>query len=803
MKKTTITALGLAVALCVGAADMKDLKIYVNPGHGGHDSDDRNVAVPPYSSGDPEGYWESNSNLVKGLALRDLLQQLGADVMMSRTTNTTDDDRNLHEIGYEANAYGADFFFSIHSNATGTTNRQNQPLMLYRGYNDDPVSPEAKAMALVLNNQLLENRVTSWSSEKTWLAGDYDFYDWGVGVGLGVLRKLTVPGMLSEGSYHDYIPETYRLLNSDFCWLEAYHFSKAVMEYFNTTEKYPTGVVCGALWDSRLVRTEAIYNNFFYGHDESKAVCGATVELLQGDEVKATYTTDQLFNGVYMFKAVEPGTYTLKVTHPEYDTYQTEVTVKANEVTYSNAALDRTRLTPPEVTTYSPVWKEGDADVACNTPVVLNFNWDMDTESVEKNFSITPAVEGTIRWEDSQYRLVFEPKRAYDTNTVYTVRIGKDAMHPAGIKMTDDFVMQFRTDNVNIYEITAGSPSEGAKVHYQTPTIEYRFDGQPTTDKLQSQIVVKNAAGEQLDYALRTKKFSKAGDDYGYFQIRLSKDLTVGESYKVEISGDVCNADGIKVAAPQTINFTAVDASVNPAEVTLVDALDTAGIVEKDDEATSGCSTLTVARNTSTKLEGAASVKIDYQFVNADGGNAAVKFATAPATAFTKDNMIALKVYGDLSGNVLNAVFANGTDRKVMPICTLDFLGWQHRDISLASIGDGSYTLQGFEVAQAGKPYGKKGTLYLDYVTVGAASDAGVGAVKVDGLRIYPNPASELLIANAACTILGVDVFALDGKSVARADGNVVNVSALAEGTYIAKIRTTAGTESRKFVVKH
>ena len=120
MKRKTLTALSLAVALGVGATDMKDLKIYVNPGHGGHDSDDRNVVVPPFKSGDADGYWESNSNLDKGLALRDLLESLGANVMMSRTTNTTDDDRNLHEIGYEANAYGADFMFAIHSNATGT-----------------------------------------------------------------------------------------------------------------------------------------------------------------------------------------------------------------------------------------------------------------------------------------------------------------------------------------------------------------------------------------------------------------------------------------------------------------------------------------------------------------------------------------------------------------------------------------------------------------------------------------------------------------------------------------------------------
>ena len=72
-----------------------DYKIYINPGHGGHDSDDRNIKIYPFKSGDPEGFWESNSNLDKGLKLRDWLNSLGFRTKMSRTTNTTDDDRAL------------------------------------------------------------------------------------------------------------------------------------------------------------------------------------------------------------------------------------------------------------------------------------------------------------------------------------------------------------------------------------------------------------------------------------------------------------------------------------------------------------------------------------------------------------------------------------------------------------------------------------------------------------------------------------------------------------------------------------
>ena len=91
MKKLSILAIALAATIGATATDMKDLKIYVNPGHGGYDSDDRNVAVPPFASHDQNGFWESKSNLIKGLDIREMLQGFGADEMMSRTTNTTAD----------------------------------------------------------------------------------------------------------------------------------------------------------------------------------------------------------------------------------------------------------------------------------------------------------------------------------------------------------------------------------------------------------------------------------------------------------------------------------------------------------------------------------------------------------------------------------------------------------------------------------------------------------------------------------------------------------------------------------------
>lgn len=115
-----------------------DYKIYINPGHGGYDSDDRLMYLYPIFVGSTvqsgytreQSFWESTSNLDKGLRLDTMLRALGFQTKMSRITNTTADDRSLSGISAEASNWNADFMLSIHSNAG---NPSNYVLQLHSG----------------------------------------------------------------------------------------------------------------------------------------------------------------------------------------------------------------------------------------------------------------------------------------------------------------------------------------------------------------------------------------------------------------------------------------------------------------------------------------------------------------------------------------------------------------------------------------------------------------------------------------------------------------------------------------------
>ena len=112
-----------------------DVRIYINPGHGGWGPDDRPMATIPYpmlsSTGRPDtcGFYESNTNLWKAFEMRDALVRMGVNpqnITMSRTANGPYPfdgnkfgaySKHPSVIAAEAEEGDYDMFVSIHSNA--------------------------------------------------------------------------------------------------------------------------------------------------------------------------------------------------------------------------------------------------------------------------------------------------------------------------------------------------------------------------------------------------------------------------------------------------------------------------------------------------------------------------------------------------------------------------------------------------------------------------------------------------------------------------------------------------------------
>lgn len=359
MKKIYLPIIGLSMlaAPVVEAKDLSGVKIYVNPGHGGYnmtaEKNDRNVPTIPFEPLDENGFWESKTNLTKGLELERMLKASGANVVLSRTQNRDEDDKDLSEISEEANAFGADAFISIHTNALGSNTGVNYLLCLYKGVEGgatgDAAKPIDKEMAKKAWGYLFDNNLTVWTSgfsvDNPCIRDDYHF----LGYHLGVMKSLTVPGFLLEGSFHDYEPETHRLLNSDYCKLTAVDLQRFFCDYFGA-EKDGKGVIAGSVKDSQRVMVNPRFNNFIKkSHDQYQPLNGADITLMDasGKEL-ASYKTDEFYNGVFVFRDLTPGTYKVRMEATGYETQEKEVTVTADKTTSFVTLLEDPNYIPPE-----------------------------------------------------------------------------------------------------------------------------------------------------------------------------------------------------------------------------------------------------------------------------------------------------------------------------------------------------------------------------------------------------------------------------------------------------------------------
>lgn len=315
-------------------------RVFINPGHGGHDSDDRHVPTWVIGALDTLHYYESNSNLTKGLALKEILENKGYETAISRQTNNTADDLDLFEIVSLAANSGADIFFSIHSNATGTPNCVNFPLGLYRGWDGKPAVEGSLKLSEAVMKYEYQNELTVWTHNER-SRGDWSFYDWGYKVGLGVLRFNKLPGMLSEGSFHDYLPERERLFSNDYCWLEAWNQSLGIDEYFGRKGKFKNGVIAGTVrWEDIQRRDD---NQVLFGEDNMKTINGALLRLYNGRGVLSRiYTLDNLDNGVFVFSNLPKDKYRLDLFYGDENLYHSvKIKAKKNHTSYKNLKMKR------------------------------------------------------------------------------------------------------------------------------------------------------------------------------------------------------------------------------------------------------------------------------------------------------------------------------------------------------------------------------------------------------------------------------------------------------------------------------
>ena len=718
-----------------------DYKIYINPGHGGYDSDDRLMYLYPIfiNQNVQDGYtreqsfWESVSNLDKGMRLDTMLRALGFQTKMSRITNTTADDRSLSGISAEASNWNADFMLSIHSNAGAPS---NYVLQLHSGITPgDPkgldgypekvpewVCNEARKITTLMGNNQYSNQVSCWSREPN-IAGDKTFARtiMGWSNGYGVMRNLKVPGTISEGMMHDYLPETYRLMNIDYKRQESFQFAKTFYTYFCNGE-LPYGAIGGRIHDVYQKQEFPNYKARKGTRDEYRPILRGLVELWQGDQLLDTYVTDTLYNGVYYFWNLQPGTYTVKAKPAGYYPQEQTLEVKNNEISYATFALSMARQTPPEVIDYSPKVEITDS-VLVSTQVTISFNWDMETAATATALEISPAVEGTIAFENDNHTLRFTPAKRFEPGTEYTITLGTGACHPDTAyenHLQEPFSFKFRTSQRGNLSVVQTYPVDGAANVPVDAAFIAIFDGK-LANSANKYFKVYDADGKDISPASRNIKLNGvAPEPYGSARFELKAGaLKPNSDYKMVIGAEVADVNGVLVTNPVTVTFR-TGAEVE-SELPIFNNLDTL-FFEGDKETSTGVASVSSLRNTASKFEGLASNKLTYTFSEVNG-EAIYVADDVTAIQGNSQSTFGMHVSADYSFNTLYAKWAVEGDIQYTKICDLDYAGWLYQEADMSSLPVGvDYQFMGFKLVRQSS--------FL----------SGKGEVSVDALRVHFEP---------------------------------------------------------------
>jgi N-acetylmuramoyl-L-alanine amidase len=547
--------MALSATAAAQRTDLAGLKFCIDPGHGGN-----NPANDRYVPQAGVEFWESESNFRKALHLDSLLTARGAWVILTRYTNTYPNDADEPTLSARsalANANNVNWFHSIHSNATGGTNTgTNFTLLLVKEDipTRQPAFPDAVTMSNIMGPNITQMNRTTPRSVYTYL--DYTFYGGtSGGFNLGVLKDLIMPGELSEGSFHDYYPETRRLMNQLYRRMEAYALRNSFMQYFGVPAD-TLGIIAG-------VQTDVA---------NGQSVNYSRVRLLPVDRV---VNGDGNLNGYYMFDNLPAGTYTLRFETPGYAQDSLQVTVGTGAVVFRDRAL--VSFGNPTILTQSPA--NNDTLFNPTWPVEVGFSKPMDTASVRGSFSITPSVSGRFVWTNSNARLSFDPDSILPFYVTFMVRMDTTARSADGRALDgngdgvpDPFTLTFKTKYVDALtpRILTSSPASGATVQTTNHPVSITFDERLNQTTVNTSNFIIQEIGGSIQ--ARSLNYYEA-NNRGGVTMTLPGGLKPGKSYRMRVSrvGDlVGNVMGTAESilwdfsvGPDSWSFLVVD-SLNP-----------------------------------------------------------------------------------------------------------------------------------------------------------------------------------------------------------------------------------------------
>lgn len=539
-----LTLGGIATAETINKQNWGDFKLWIDPGHSGHE----NTGL--------YGYSEAQKVLRVGLATRDfLMTYTTADTSLIHMTRDDDNDNvSLEERSDMANAWGADFFYSIHSDAGAPS--ENSTVTLFGGWklNGEYIEKTphgGKAMGDILCPNLtsvMYNTTTRGNYyDRVFYNGDIDTHENQYPY-LSVNRRTNMASILSEGGYHTLPMQQSLNMNDSYKHLEAFGTFRSIMQYRGLTRPDKVmlaGVVKNSENDQPINGVQVTV--------DGKTIVTDTYESLFSQYVK---NPDLVHNGFFLYEDLTPGKqYTVNYHVAGYPDTTLTVTMKSDpqglsgdNVTWANIYL--TSSAPAIVASNSIVNPE---EVNTLKGMTITFSRKMDRASVEKAFTIDNGGKVTLSWTND-YTLNVDLNQLGDYMK-YTIKIdGSIAKNSQTNQFLDgdndgkeggDYTFTFTTIEADTEApyVASTTPEENSTMLYTLRPvirIEYNEELEWNEDDATDAVVVEDKDGNKLNGTLKVEVVRDATVLHYY----LDNDLTRDACYKVTVKGGFKDLSG-------------------------------------------------------------------------------------------------------------------------------------------------------------------------------------------------------------------------------------------------------------------
>lgn len=547
IKRGVLSLTLISTAVSLNAAEINgwgDFKLYLDPGH----STRENQGLYRYS--------EAEKVLRVAWAIRDNLQKYtdmpSENIKLCRETD--EDYISLDERVDVANAWDADFYYSIHSDASGEPNRT---LFLFGGWKKDGVNIEKTPNGGKRFGDILDPNLTGVMRINS-RGNKYDrcHYEPAVTTShdnqypyLAVNRRSNMPSLLSEGGYHT-LPEQQSLnINDSYKRLEGYAAFRAILEY-RGLEKPVQPLLVGVIRNS----------------ENKVPINGVTITV--GENSITTDTYESLFNkytpnpnlihnGFYMFENLEAGQeYDVVFSSEEYGTQTKKVTIISNP---TGTAAENVTWCDLEMTSHAPAKIDAisivdPTAVSLHEDIVLTFSRNMNKPTVEEAFSISNNGQCTLSW-DNDYTLRIDISKLRPAFSYVITIDGSIAKNLQTDQFLDgkgdgtegsNYVLSFKIlpPDLTPPAIVSTTPAENSTMLYTNrPVIRVEFSevlSWNDDDNSDDIITVVDAAGKSYSGTVKHEVVSKAS----VLHLYLNEDLPLDKCMLVSIAGGLSDLSG-------------------------------------------------------------------------------------------------------------------------------------------------------------------------------------------------------------------------------------------------------------------